>query len=191
MAYGYGVAGEGFAQFGVAEGGNAPVYSGLGMAFPPVYGRPGLSHVTSTANANAINEMAEPTINGTKGVYAVPNAIADLPPVQIRNRTGLPLERTQAAVPIPEVAESAFQVPVPLGPYSMWKALGGVHYTNPGCVKLSTGFVGSSGSPATAAARIYGPDIIIQSAFGVEAVAEYNRYYQVEQQRENSRGIDK
>jgi len=75
-------------------------------------------------------------------------------------RTGLTPNKTTNFVNIPEAANSLFTQPVPIGPYSAWKYLGGVRYAPAGSINMSTGAFSSGGSLIGPRTLIYGPDAL-------------------------------
>lgn len=121
-----------------------------------------LVHLTSRAKQAEIAASQE--LRGARGIFALEREAAESAGTAERVlRTGLTPEKTKALVSIPEAASGQFKRPLAIGPYSAWKRLGGVYFSEPGTIALGPeGMAGAfSASSALIGPRtlIYGPDI--------------------------------
>ena len=98
-----------------------------------------LVHLTDETGLQGIRQSGQ--IVGTHGIYAVPAEIAEQSTLIRVIRTGLPPSRTTQLVPIPEETLVYFRRPIPIGPYSAWQRLSGIHYAPPGHLDLATGIL--------------------------------------------------
>jgi hypothetical protein len=92
IALGYGYAGEGFAMFGAAEGANAPITAGMGLAFPPLPPvAPPVNPIPGTF-ARVVPGHVNPTQLGvTPNVFVTnANALRGLTPAQIAQALEIP-----------------------------------------------------------------------------------------------------
>ncbi|MBU6410519.1 MAG: hypothetical protein KGR98_09040 [Verrucomicrobia bacterium] len=138
---------------------------------PPVIAPPetpsGLVHLTDRAGAAGINQSG--SIVGRRGIFAVPETVEAESTVAKVARTGLTPARTTEAVPIPSAANTLFQRPIPIGPYSGWKYLGGVRYAPPGAINTATGAFTPMSSVIGPGTLIYGPDVLFWGGVGTAA----------------------
>jgi len=156
-----------FLRFGqlLWRGGSAIPVPGpqeLGVEAPANAGR--LVHLTDEAGRAGIGSSQQ--IIGRHGIFAVPESVAAESTAMKVVRTGLTPARTAQAVPIPDAAVPLFQRPVPIGPYSGWKYLGGVQYASPGSISTATGAFTPSATIIGPNMLIYGPDALFYGGVG-------------------------
>jgi hypothetical protein len=119
----------------------------LGVAGGAIHGTRGLFggrggggnliHLTDAAGEAGI--MTSNSLNGRRGVFAVPAYVGSESTALKVARTGLIPAQTSNFVSVPQAATGLFRRPVPIGPYSAWKYFGGVRFSPPGSVSMSTG----------------------------------------------------
>jgi hypothetical protein len=118
-------------------------------------------------NQKALTEVQVPfgtgQLIGRHGIFAVPESVAGQSTVVQVARTGLMPANTANAIPIPQSAASLFRQPIPIGPYSAIKYLGGVQYAPPGSINMATGAFTSSSTLVGPGTMIYGTDAVIYS----------------------------
>lgn len=127
----------------------------------------GLVHLTTQEGLAGIS--ATGTIVGSRGIFAVGSEVLAEGTALRMARTGLSSAATEAAVAIPSAAARHFSRVLPLGPYSAWKAAGGVYYAPAGSLNLATGELATSGALLGPRALVYGPDAMFWA--GAAAVA--------------------
>jgi hypothetical protein len=137
LAFGYSVAGEGFAHFGNAEGAGsvvaAPLQIAKGTLLPDSGGR--LVHLTNARAGASIDQSG--TLVGN--VYAGPLSNAGQTGLGVTVRTGLSPSAYEVAVPVPQAARGAFSGVTPIGPLTTWQYFFGQHYTACGTLSLESG----------------------------------------------------
>jgi hypothetical protein len=124
--------------------------------------------VSLTDDAGRAGIGSSQQIIGRHGIFAVPESAAGQSTAMKVVRTGLTAARTAQAVPIPDAAVPLFHRPVPIGPYSGWKYLGGVQYASPGSISTATGAFTPSSTIIGPNMLIYGPDA---AAYGIIGAA--------------------
>lgn len=141
-----------------------PVAGAARAAKTPISG--GLTHYTTPEIAEQIamgSAKAPPNtlLGGANGMFALPaasekgsNLTRSLLQAGISPKSTVPIS-------IPEAAVSQFENIAPVGPYSLWKSLGGAKMAPPGQLNLTTGAFEPAGSMALARARFYAPDAIM------------------------------
>ncbi|WP_437608249.1 RHS repeat-associated core domain-containing protein [Sorangium sp. So ce834] len=132
-------------------------------------GEGGLIHFTSEAGEAGIKSSGE--LIGKHGVFALPESAASRSPVTHALLTGLSPAKTARVVQIPGSAAGAFQRVFPIGIYSAMKAAGGVRFTAPGVISMTTGAFTQTGSILVPYAAVYGPDLLIYGAAAAPFVA--------------------
>lgn len=123
--------------------------------------------------------MTSNSLNGSRGIFAVPSYVANESTALKIARTGLMPAQTSNFVNVPQAATSLFQRPIPIGPYSAWKYFGGVRYTPSGSINVSTGTFTPRSSLIGQKTLIYGPDAILYG--GGAALGGYYLYNQSSQ----------
>jgi len=136
-----------------------------------------------TGEAEAAFIGASSKVVGKRGIFAIPESVAERAGTLERVlRTGLPPEKTVKLIRIPEGATAAFERPLPLGPYSALRRLGGVRFARPGTILLEGSAEGVAGTSIPSSSLIgprtliYGPDVLIYGAVG------YTHYLQRERE---------
>jgi hypothetical protein len=126
----------------------------------------GLTHYTTPQTSALIKEgsaLAPPNtlLGRSNGMFALPssseggsNAVRSLLQAGISPKSSVP-------IPIPQSAVSNFENIAPIGPYSLWKSLGGAKMAPPGKLDLASGAFTPTGSMAAARARFYAPDLLM------------------------------
>jgi hypothetical protein len=165
-ALGIGGAGYSLAKIGVKALGRTVVRKLAAKA--AAGGEGGLIHFTSEAGEAGIKSSAE--LIGKKGIFALPESAASRSPVTHAMLTGLSPAKTAKVVQIPSSAVGSFQRVVPIGIYSAMKAIGGVRFTAPGIINISTGAFTQTGSILVPYAAVYGPDLLIYGSAAVPYV---------------------
>ncbi len=174
----------------LARASRVGTHSGVGGAIPPASGAgtalgeaggSRLVHLTGEAEAALIGASGK--LVGKRGIFAIPESVAEIAGTLERVlRTGLPREQTVKLIRIPEGATAAFERPLPLGPYSALRRLGGVRFARPGTILLEGSAEGAAGTfiPSSSLigprTLIYGPDVLIYGAVG------YTYYLQKERE---------
>jgi RHS repeat-associated protein len=121
-----------------------------------------LVHLTDQAGLAGISKPGA-SIEGPRGIFAVPAQVARESTALKVLRTGLPPSKTAVSIPIPPSAAGLFQRPLPIGPYSAWKYLGGVRFAPPGGINAVSGAFTPSASLVGPRVLIYGPDVLFYS----------------------------
>lgn len=169
--------GGGLNILGGGLGAAGSIYSAA-KYFPAAKGGGGnLIHLTDAAGEAGI--MTSNSLNGSRGIFAVPSYVANESTALKVARTGLMPAQTSNFVNVPQAATSLFQRPVPIGPYSAWKYFGGVRYAAPGSINMSTGAFTPGSSLIGPKTLIYGPDAILYGGGG--ALGGYYLYNQSSQ----------
>lgn len=150
-----------FAGMGSAAGDVVPI---LERFFPQA---PKLVHLTSEAGEAGITESG--TVNGAKGIFAVPEKIAEKSTLTKVLGTGLSPAKTVRTIPLPEAANAHFEEVLPLGPYSFMKSLAGVRIAPPGALGVESGALAQTGSMLAPRALIYVPDMLIYATGAITA----------------------
>jgi len=96
------------------------------------------------------------------GIYAGPMSNAEATGLGVTLRTGMLPGSYQAAVPIPEAAQSAFTKPAPIGILTGIQRLQGTQYTANGILDLATGQFTRTGVNWNQAA-IYATDVVLDA----------------------------
>lgn len=158
-----------YTQGGMIGGGTA-LPRGLYHAAPVpgnAVGVPGSQLIHLTDEAGQAGIRSSQLIIGRHGIYAVPESVAGESTALKLARTGLTRpSRTKQFVPIPDAAASIFQRPVPIGPYSGWKYVGGVRYAPAGSISTATGAFTPSSTIVGPNLLIYGPDVLFYGGLG-------------------------
>ncbi len=134
-------------------------------------GEGGLVHFTSEAGEAGIKSSGE--LIGKHGVFALPESAASRSPITHAMLTGLSPAKTARIVQIPGPAVGSFQRVIPIGIYSAMKIAGGVRFTAPGIISMSTGAFTQTGSILVPYAAVYGPDLLIYGAAAAPYIAIY------------------
>jgi RHS repeat-associated protein len=131
---------------------------------------PELIHFTNAAGETGIT--ASDQLIGQNGIFALPGTAAQRSTAMHYVLTGLPPAKTTNVVQIPAGAAPAFQRVIPIGPYSALKAAGGVRFTAPGVIDMTTGEFTQTGSILRPYTLVYGTDIVVygSSAAAIGAV---------------------
>jgi RHS repeat-associated protein len=124
-----------------------------------------LAHLTNEAGSQGIDATGK--IIGKHGFFAVPEGVSAEATGLKCLRTGLSPAKTMFSVKVPGAATPLFTQPLPLGPYSAWKFLGGVRYASPGVIDTATGAFTPTFSLIRPELFIYGPDVLFWTAIGV------------------------
>jgi hypothetical protein len=130
----------------------------------------GLTHFTSRAGAEGIAK--DGAVRGRQGVFALPDTAAGQSPLVRGARAGVTPSSMEVPVQLPAAANEAFERVLPLGPYSAWKALGGVRMAPPGAIDTATGAFSPAGSIWGSRAWMYGPDAAMYAS--IPGAALYN-----------------
>lgn len=124
----------------------------------------GLTHFTPQAGLEGMAESG--TIRGRGGIFALPDAARNESPLARAVRAGISPESATNPISVPAEALGQFEKPLPIGPYSLWKRLGGVQYAAPGEIDLATGALTPSGSIWTPRMALAAPDLAMYGAGG-------------------------
>lgn len=135
----------------------------IAFASAAAEGAGGLIHFTSSANAVKIGESGL-LLGRSSGVFALRESAAGRGWFRHAALTGIAGKSTQTFVSVPEAAAGAFQQVLPVGPYTALKWMGGVRFTAPGVIDMSTGAFTQTGSILVPYAWTYGIDAAIYGA---------------------------
>lgn len=123
-----------------------------------------LVHLTSETGHTGINTTGQ--LNGRNGIFAVPETALGQPTAVRVLRTGVMPSTTTHGIPLPAAANAHFRQPIPIGPYSLIKRLGGVRFAPAGSIDIVTGAYKGTGSLVGPRTLIYGPDILNYTVAG-------------------------
>ena len=123
-----------------------------------------LIHLTNAQSESRI--LSSGILTGRRGIFAVPENIATESTGMRILRTGLMPSDTTTFVRVPKVMAGLFKQPVPLGPYSLWKYLGGVRYAPPGSINITKGTFMHGPTLVGPKTLMYGPDVLFWGGVG-------------------------
>jgi RHS repeat-associated protein len=123
-----------------------------------------LIHFTTQAGKAGIEASGQ--LVGRHGIFAVPQGAAAESLAWQVARTGLRPSGLTNYVRIPEAATQLFSRPLPLGPYSLFRYLGGVRFAAPGSINMATGAFAPAAAWVGPKVLIYTPDVIFYAFAG-------------------------
>lgn len=104
-------------------------------------------------------------LKGQSGIFATTKGMA-YSSIKRTLFVGISSKRTYS-IPIPIDGYKYFHKVQPIGPYSLLKYLGNVHYTYPGNMNILTGIFTQTGLPINSWKIVYGPDILFHVMIGI------------------------
>ena len=146
-----------------------------------------LTHFTTEAGDAGI--MSSKALRGREGIFALPSTAKDQTPLMRAIRSGVKPSGLTNPIDIPDAARKHFEGVFPVGPYSGWKALGGVRMAPPGSIHPTTGAFTPSGSIWKTRALMYGPDAALGGAGLASAMWAKNKRDQEEQQAQGQQQV--